>query len=210
MGKSVIACRVFDITDPCPNLRRSTLHSPDLIGAQLSGPDEYFGPLMPPTDVAFTPFDCVATNIRAAVQALPNETRPNLRWYTVRTLDASNGLLTFDVVLHNYVSGPGSTWISGAQVGDSCGICLAQSLWQPTTAPQILVADTTGTPALLSILDQLPSDALADCSVAVCAPSKSDIELPALPHYSPRLRHLSVKYSATSTAPQTIPDVLRQ
>lgn len=206
MAHSLLSCTVWSVTDPCPNLRRITLHSPDFIGYHPSGPDEYFGLVMPQSGQSFSPFECSDINIRAAIARLPEDIRPNLRWYTVRKVDPERGLLSFDVVLH--AAGPGASWVSTAQPGDTCGFWTAQSLWQPTTAPQVLIADATGTPALLSILDRLPSPALARCSVAVCTPSLLDVELPALTSYAPRLAHCAITETSAADAPATIEHTL--
>lgn len=206
MAHALFSCTVWSVTDPCPNLRRITLHSPQFLGYQPTGPDEYFGLVMPQPGQHFIPFECSDINIRAAVARLPEPIRPNLRWYTIRKVDPDQGLLSFDVVLH--AAGPGSTWVSTAQPGDTCGFWTAQSLWQPTTADQVLVADATGTPALLSILDRLPSPALARCSVAVCTPSLHDVELSALTSYAPRLRNYAVTETIPASAPATMEQTL--
>ncbi|QGU01512.1 Vibriobactin utilization protein ViuB [Corynebacterium kalinowskii] len=206
MAHSLLSCTVASVVDPCPNLRRITLYSPSFVDYQITGPDEFFGLVMPQPGQQFVPFECQDVNVRAAVAALPTEIRPNLRWYTVRRVDPARGLLSFDVVLH--AAGPGSTWVATAQPGDTCGFWTAQSLWQPTTDTQVLVADATGTPALLSILDRLPSPALARCSVAVCTPSLHDVELPALTTYAPRLANFAVTEAAPGNAPLVMEETL--
>ncbi|MEJ5929155.1 siderophore-interacting protein [Corynebacterium sp. H128] len=204
MSNRLLCCTVAATADIAPNLRRITLHSPGFFGYKLDGPDEFFGLLMPQPGQEFTPFPSSEPNIRASVAALPADIRPGLRWYTIRSVDPVQGLLDFDVVLHQDAPGPGSHWTSTASVGDTCGFWNCQALWQPTAGPQVLVADATGTPALLSILDQL--DSLASTSALVVTPSLEDIELDALEQLP--LRNLAVHVAPPAEAPSTLNDVL--
>lgn len=208
MNARLISCEVASVSDPCPNLRRITLHSPEFIGYQPSGPDEYFGLLMPRNGRRFETFTCTELNIRACIAALAEHVRPDLRWYTIRKVDAARGLVSFDVVLHSHAIGPGIAWISRARVGDTCGFWTANSLWQPTTNPQVLVADATGSPALLSILEGLSESALSRCSVAICAPSPSEVETTALSRFAPALRHFSLCHAPTADAPSRVTAIM--
>ncbi|WP_161970295.1 siderophore-interacting protein [Corynebacterium pseudodiphtheriticum] len=71
------------------------VHAEELKSYILTGPDEFFGLLIPPPNQPFSSPESFAAspieglNIRVAVAATPPppEMRPSLRWYTVRCLD---------------------------------------------------------------------------------------------------------------------------
>lgn len=104
-----------------PRLHRLTFTAEVFADYPLSGPDEYFGLLMPRPGQHFRPFGLNSTNIRAAVATIPQETRPDLRWYTIRSLDRERKLMDVDVVTHGD-TGPGSRWIRQARPGDTAGM----------------------------------------------------------------------------------------
>lgn len=134
-----------------PRLHRLTFHAEVFRTYQLAGPDEFFGLVMPQAGQEFSPFPVDGVNIRAAVAAIGEETRPDLRWYTIRALHPEDATVDVDVVTHGD-SGPGSRWIRSAQPGDTAGFFTCNELWQPTEAPQLLVADASALPALRHIL----------------------------------------------------------
>ena len=65
----IIRATVYDVSTPAENLQRIVIHSPELVGFQLSGPDEFFGLFMPPNthEDLHLPFYSGETNIRACV-----------------------------------------------------------------------------------------------------------------------------------------------
>ena len=48
-------------------------------------------------------------NVRASIAAIPEDVRPDLRWYTIRSHDRAAGRIDVDIVTHGD-SGPGSAW----------------------------------------------------------------------------------------------------
>ncbi|WJY67328.1 siderophore-interacting protein [Corynebacterium auris] len=134
-----------------PRLHRLTFTAEAFADYPLSGPDEYFGLLMPKPGRPFRPFSFSGINIRAAVATMPEETRPDLRWYTIRNLDSARKLIDVDVVTHGD-TGPGSRWIRQARPGDTAGMFTCPALWTPPTSSQLLVADASALPALRHIL----------------------------------------------------------
>ncbi|MGH3776445.1 MAG: siderophore-interacting protein [Pseudonocardiaceae bacterium] len=109
----------------------------------------------------------------AAWQAMPEETRPTMRSYTVRAHRLEVGELDIDFVLHGADGGHGgpvSAWASTARPGD--GVALAGPgrsgagrMWgcewrPPQTAKRLIIAgDETAVPAVASIVESLPPDA---------------------------------------------------
>ena len=136
--------RVNYLTD---TVLRIVVHAEELKSYALTGPDEFFGLLMPPPNQPFSsPEDFAARpieglNIRAAVAAMPHEVRPNLRWYTARHLDKDQGLLAFDVATHGVsaedahsTTGPGLTWCLSARPGDPAGVWTCKACGIANTA----------------------------------------------------------------------------
>lgn len=144
-----------------PELRRITFAAPELTGFTPSGPDEYFGLLIPQPGAPLVLPDASRINIRAAVAAMPAATRPELRWYTVRNHRPEFGEIDVDFVLHAGSEGPGSRWAAGAEAGQVVGFKANGSAYSPPSGAraQLLVADETSLPALAAVLEQLPGGA---------------------------------------------------
>lgn len=134
-----------------PRLHRLTFYAEAFRTYTLSGPDEFFGLVMPRAEQEFTPFPVDGINLRSAVNAIDKDKRPDLRWYTIRTLDPEQATVDVDVVTHGD-SGPGSRWIRRAQAGDTAGFFTCNDMWRSTEAAQLLVADASALPALRNIL----------------------------------------------------------
>ena len=116
----------------------------------------------------------------------PCEERGHMRTYTIRDVRGSGEQTTFvvDIVLHleGDLVGPGSTWASTAKVGDRI-VLLAPRAGHPyggiefTPAPGadlLLVGDETAVPAICTILEQLPADAVGTAFLEV--PVASDVQ----------------------------------
>lgn len=142
------------VTDLAPHLRRITFHAPELADHRLNGPDEYFGLMMPPagqTTVTLPSAD--RFNVRQAIRKLPEDQRPELRWYTIRAFRPADAEIDVDFVLHGD-AGPGSRWASAAVPGHEVGFRAGTATYAPAAAgPQLLVADETALPALSAILE---------------------------------------------------------
>ncbi|HEX6344887.1 siderophore-interacting protein, partial [Umezawaea sp.] len=140
-----------------PHLRRITFHAPEFGTWYTSGADEYFGLLVPRgNELHFPTVDRL--NIRAAVAKMPEATRPDLRWYTVRAARRAQCEIDVDFVLHEDARGPGSNWATAAEPGSIAGFRACGSTYEqlPDTAQRLLVADETALPALSAILEQQP------------------------------------------------------
>ena len=205
------------VSAPSPRLRRITLHSPAFAAHQLSGPDEFFGLLMPqPGAPLHLPQHPGGENLRAAVAAMPEQVRPNLRWYTVRRFDPHEGELTFDIVTHgitqqnldtNEQAGPGLRWCLSAQAGSEVGIWTAQGLWHRADSAQTLIADPSALPSLRAILEYTAAFApqqLQEMHVIAVAENSEDIEPKLLSEWQGRLGSLELLFSpATEFATHT-------
>lgn len=163
---SLIQATVHSVEYITPTLVRIVLEAPEFSQHELTGPDEFFGLLMPQPQQPFaSPEDFAGgkiegLNIRAAVAAMPPEVRPGLRWYTIRRIDPERGLLIFDVATHGVTeetltqeTGPGLTWCLGAKPGDPAGVWTCQGLWHRQVQSQLLVADPSSLPSVRAILE---------------------------------------------------------
>ena len=203
---------VHHSTQVAPNLIRITLSAPHFRHHALSGPDEFFGLIMPPSGHPFTPPPlCESGNIRASIAMMPKDTRPELRWYTIRALDATQGLMSFDVATHGITEpyspniGPGLRWCLTARHGDEAGIWTAQGLWHREHRHQLLIADPSALPSALSILNYLarfhPSQ-LESTHLIVVAEGNEDIEHEELDKYVNRLGSARTLFTSPPHFPQ--------
>lgn len=194
---TIVAVTVHSRESIARNVLRITVHSPEFQQLALTGPDEFFGLLMPPADQPFVhPASQDGGNIRAAVAAMPPQSRPELRWYTIRKVDSTRGLMSFDVATHGVSDpetlgiGPGLRWCLSARPGDEAGIWTAQGLWHRAHSRQLIVADPSSFPSAASILDFLAEfhpEQLGHTHLVVVAENAHDIEHAALNHYAHRL-----------------------
>jgi NADPH-dependent ferric siderophore reductase len=118
--------------------------------------------------------------------------RGHMRTYTIRDVRGSGAATTLvvDMVLHleGDLVGPGSTWASRATVGDRI-VLLAPRRGFPyggiefTPAPGaslLLVGDETAVPAICTVLEQLPADAVGTAFLEVpVAGDVQDVRRPA-------------------------------
>ncbi|KGN37156.1 side tail fiber protein [Knoellia subterranea KCTC 19937] len=88
---------------------------------------------------------------------MPEQDRPNLRWYTVRAHRPEASEIDVDIVTHGD-SGPGSAWACAAQVGDRAGYRSGGALYRghECTGRMLIVADETALPAVAAIIEQHP------------------------------------------------------
>lgn len=141
-----------------PHLKRITVRAPELGSYEPFGPDEYIGLLLPRPGVPLVlPVPERPAAIRAAVAELPEETRPDLRWYTVSGHCAHLSEVDIDMVVHGD-TGPGSRFAGAATVGDVIGLRECSALYDPPRAcrSQLLVGDETSLPAIARVLAEQP------------------------------------------------------
>lgn len=217
----IIRAAVYDVSSPAENLKRIVIHSPELVDFQLSGPDEFFGLIMPPSthgDLHLPPYSG-DTNIRACVAAMPDDQRPNLRWYTVRSLDSEHGLIAFDVATHGVNNpkdeniGPGLTWTLEARAGDQVGIWPGRGLWHRAHNSQTLIADPSAAPSIRAILEYTHTFApeqLCDMHLGIVAENHDDLEPSLIADWENKLGSLEVLFSATTDFSAAVMSHLQQ
>ncbi|MFC5288332.1 siderophore-interacting protein [Actinokineospora guangxiensis] len=149
--------RVSGVEQLSAHQRRVTFTAPEFADYAVTGPDEYFGLLMPHPVAGLRMPDPERYNTRQAVHRVPEHERPELRWYTVRAHRPAVREIDVDFVIHEHV-GPGTRWAAGARVGDIAGFRGGGSGYQQPVTPQVLVADEAALPALSAILESLPVD----------------------------------------------------
>jgi NADPH-dependent ferric siderophore reductase len=104
-------------------------------------------------------------------RALPEDTRPHLRTYTVRAARPERAEVDLDVVLHGVgdgTAGPASRWAATAPLGapalllgpdrDGRGRLWGCEWAPPPGAALLLAADETAVPAVAAVLEGLPDD----------------------------------------------------
>ncbi|MCK2239185.1 MULTISPECIES: siderophore-interacting protein [unclassified Crossiella] len=162
---------VTAVRQVAPKVRRITFHATEFEFFARSGPDEYFGLLMPQAGQQGVLLPAERMNVRAAIRRMPAAVRPELRWYTIRELRAADGEIDVDFVLHAD-AGPGSAWAATAKPGYLVGFRTGGSCYQPPASArhQLLAADDTALPALAAILSTVDDEAVAGLRVLVEVP----------------------------------------
>ena len=155
IGARVFPATVTAVIDLTPHMRRLTLSAPEFADYAPIGPDEYLGLMMPRDDGRGLrlPGDD-ADNIRAAVAALPEEDRPDLRWYTLRAHRPDEQQIDVDFVVHGD-EGPGTRFARRAAVGSRLGVRECTALYAPEADAhtRVIVGDETAIPAIARILE---------------------------------------------------------
>lgn len=147
-----------------PGFVRFTLHGESVAGMATHAPDQRVK-LFFPLDGATMPALPDGDDWYAQYRALPAETRPPMRTYTIRALRPEQREVDVDFVLHGD-SGPASAWAARADAGDVL-VMLAPDAgfdgvpdgfeWRPPTGLRkvLLIGDETAVPAIAGILEQL-------------------------------------------------------
>lgn len=212
-GAEVFTAEVVSNKLIAPHVREITFYAPELASFGITGPDEFFGLLMPQHGQDYTPIPPQATaNIRSHVASLPSATRPDLRWYTIRHLNWRDNTLSTQIVTHGVdnvadAKGPGLRWVLSATPGDKVGIVAANGLWhRPSYAPfnhaepQLLVGDATSAPSILGILeflDEFHPAELAQTHVVLVSESSAD-HSPEFLNWRSRVASMDVVYAGYS------------
>ncbi|GAA2771084.1 siderophore-interacting protein [Streptomyces showdoensis] len=170
-----------------PRMVRVTLGDPSLAGVPLAGPDRqvklYFPrpgqsePVLPVPDP-----DGDFMRWYAAYGAIPEDERPWMRSYTLRSHDPAAATVDVDFLLHGEGGeggagdGPATRWARGARAGDVLGLFGPSDHFAPPVDPgtgdwALLVADACALPALATLAAALPPGhrALAFVQVADAA-----------------------------------------
>ena len=109
----------------------------------------------------------------------PPETRPAIRKYTIREIDAAAGTIALDFVLHED-AGPGSAFAARAKAGDRIGMAGPGGRGLKTAERYVFLADETGLPAVARMLENLPTDAAGQAFIEIAdAGEEQDLRAPA-------------------------------
>ena len=139
-----------------PHLRRITLTGAELDRFAYQGPDQLVRIFLAPSPGAELHLPDSA-QWWPALQAMPAESRPIVRNYTVRRLDADLRTLDIDFVLHGD-GGPASAWARTAAPGELIGVLSDGSAYAPPadTDWQLLIGDETAMPAITAAVEAMP------------------------------------------------------
>jgi NADPH-dependent ferric siderophore reductase len=149
----VVVSQVRDLT---PSMRRITFQGPDF---PPLGNDQYARLLLPRNGELLLP-----TTERWYPELLAmGDRRPVLRNYTLRRVRP--GEVDVDFVLHD--GGPAGRWAHVCTPGDVVGLIEQGAPFTPQPGNLLVVADDTGLPAALSILEALPSSVSATAVLEV-------------------------------------------
>lgn len=99
----------------------------------------------------------------------PQNGRLTSRILTIRQIDADQGFLTIDFVMHSG-TGPATTWVREARPGDVVGVLGPAAQGFKRADYYLLAGDETGLPGIARILEALPSDAQGTALVEVNGP----------------------------------------
>jgi NADPH-dependent ferric siderophore reductase len=152
-----------------PSFVRLTLTGPDLGGFGVAGDDQRFKLVLGRDPAGLRRLIACGADWYPEYCAMPEEQRPHIRTYTVRTVRPERAELDVDVVLHGVEdghAGPAATWASTAVPGDRVVVLGPDRdgrgrMWGVEWAPPegartlLLAGDETAVPAVCAILEGL-------------------------------------------------------
>ncbi|MBG6242353.1 MAG: siderophore-interacting protein [Candidatus Symbiopectobacterium sp. Dall1.0] len=148
-----------------PSLMRCVFSGESVRQMKMDSPDQRIKLLLPPADGVFPELPD-SDEWYCQWLALPKAQRSVMRTYTLRDVDAANGEMAVQFVVHG-TEGPASAWAIQAQPGDALRIvapCVGDDEgdsggyeWLPTAemTHALLIGDETALPAIKGILEQL-------------------------------------------------------
>lgn len=145
---------VSRVTQVSPSLRQITIQSDSLRTYSSVGPDDFVHVLIPPA--GRTDLTIGEDFSWDAYAKMPPEEQPRGAYYTVREWRES-GEVDIWFVLHGD-HGALSSWAAAAKPGDPVALWGPRTSFEPPadTEAYLLVADETGLPALLNIVESAP------------------------------------------------------
>lgn len=167
------------ITEVTPHMRRITLSGPGL-GPYADG-GLHVKLFIPPQGA--TALQLPVPGEDGIMIELPDEVRPTVRTYSVRSVDLDAGTIDVDFVLHGD-HGSGSRWALHARPGDVVGVRGPIGRPVPEADWYFLVGDETALPVIARTLEFLPQGAKGVAIIEVADDSEqqpihfdADIEL---------------------------------
>lgn len=157
-ARRAFACTVTSAVQLSPQMRRITLEAEEFRTFDLLAADEYFGLMIPRGSGLHLPKSPPEhITPRALIALIPEEHRPEVRWYTVRAHRPEEGRIDVDMVLHGgaETSGPGGRWAARAEPGDTVGFCECKGNYAPEPQARriLLIGDETSLPAIGALLE---------------------------------------------------------
>lgn len=156
-----------------PHWNRITLHADGVADFPFGLPDQWLKLFFPVrgTDTVqlpmLSPGELVLNEDTASwyqdYLSLPDDVRPPMRTYTVRSFDRTAQTIVVDFVLHgedDSTGGPGSGWAARAMPGQRIGIFGPGGAYSPDERTEwiLLVGDETALPAIAAILATDPDE----------------------------------------------------
>ncbi|GAA1695510.1 siderophore-interacting protein [Microbacterium sediminicola] len=180
--------KVVRIDRLSPNFARVSFSGPDLTG--FGNPerilDQRIKLIFPPASGRLPDLSRPDGDWWAAFLAIPEAERGTMRTYSIRDLivDGAETTVVVDFVMHLEpgLTGPASSWASGACVGDELLLIGPRRgshggggiEYQPGDARTVVLAgDETAAPAIARILEELPREAAGSAYIEV--PSAADV-----------------------------------
>ncbi|REA61524.1 siderophore-interacting protein [Dyadobacter luteus] len=101
----------------------------------------------------------------------PQDIKPIVRTYTLRSYNAETGEIQIDFVLHGD-NGPASAWAGKVQPGDIIGLAYREGLASYTADHFVFGGDETALPAISGILENLPASATGEAWIEIAGPQE--------------------------------------
>lgn len=189
-----------------PRMRRITFTGPDLAAYPNEGPATHFKILLPPPGVERVEPPEVTPDWTGWPPS--DERSPLRRTFTPRRVDPGAQELVIDFALHGAHGGPASQWAAEARVGDEVVVTGGRGAYRvdPDAPWTLLVGDETALPAIGTILEDAPPDAVLVLLIEVQDES-DQIELPLTPsttlvwvHRGERIAGQAVAEAVTAAA----------
>lgn len=176
--------RLLSATDLTPHLRRLRFSGADL-GRFASDADLHVRLYVPPAGLAEPEWPRPGPDGRTVWP--PDERRPAMRYYTIRSIDVARGTLDIDFVMHAD-AGPGSAFAETAKAGDVLGMVGPIGRNVGPASWHLLAGDETALPAIARMLDGFSPDARGAAIVEVAGPEE-EIPLTMPPGFALRWLH---------------------
>lgn len=180
-----------------PSMVRVRFGGPALATLTSGGPDQRVKVFLPQSG-QIKPEVPTGNDWYARYREMPDDRRPVMRTYTIRTADPVTGELDIDFVQHGD-TGPASAWAARAQVGDrvviwgpnvEAPVALGADYAPPEGSDwQLIAGDETALPAIGGIVEGLADGARAKVFVEIpddadrqeFAATRGDVEIVWLP-----------------------------
>lgn len=163
---------VIGVSDLTPHMRRIRLRGDDLGRYETGG--LHIRLVIPPKPPLKLKWPHLGADGRPVWPA--GDSRLTNRVYTIRNIDAAEGWVDIDMVVHpsNSVA-PGTEWAMQAQIGDIIGMTGPGGGEAPVADIYTLIGDETALPAIARILEGLPAEAFATVRIEVASAEEEQI-----------------------------------